>query len=110
DDSVLIDDEQGTLRETFCTKHTIFQCRQAVRPEVAEQRIRNIAQRFCPCLDYRNMINASAHNLGIIPGELGKIFLVCLHLERSNWSEGQWVERKNNLLVPTETREFHVCV
>src|SRR5215468_9487430 len=56
------------------------------------------------------MIGAYAQNLGIIPGELGKIFLVRRHLERSNGSEGHRVERKNNVLAPTETRKFHFAV
>src|SRR6516164_2364642 len=110
DDTLLIDDENSTLRETFPTKHTIFECRQAVGKEVTEQRIRNIAQRFCPRFDHRNVIDAHAQNLGIVPRELGKIFLVRRHLDRSNGGEGQWVERQNNVLLPTKVRELHVGV
>jgi len=110
DDTLLIDDENSTLRETFPTKHTIFQCRLAVRPEVAEQRISNIAQRFCPRFDHRDVIDAYAQNLGIIPAKLGKIFLVSRHLDRSDWGEGEWVERKHDVVLSPETGESHVAI
>jgi len=82
----------------------------AMRPEIAQQRIRNAAQRFRPGLDGGNGVGANAQNLGIVPGKLGKIFLVSRYLNGSDRSESERVERQNNVLFTPETRELHLGI
>src|SRR6266446_8833785 len=108
--SLFIDDKNGALRKALRSKYTIFQRGQAVRPEIAEQRIRNSSHRFRPCFDNGDVVNANAHNLGIVPVELGSIFLVRRHLDSSNGGEGEGIKRQDNVLLAAEIRKLHLFV
>ncbi len=79
---------------------------QAVRPEVAQQRVRDAAHRFGPCLEGINMINADTQNLGIQSRELGLSAFVRRDLRRSYGGERQRVERQDYVF----TSEFGECI
>src|SRR2546427_4819158 len=82
----------------------------SVGPEIAQQRVRDTTHRFRPRLDSRNSVDANAQDLGIVPGKLGKIFLVSRHLNGSDWGEGERIERQNNVLLTLETGKCHISV
>ena len=82
----------------------------AMRPEIAQQRVGDASHRFRPSFDARNGVGANAQNLGVVPGKLGKIFLVSRYLNGSDRSESERVERQNNVLFTPETRELHLGI
>src|SRR5262245_21795864 len=48
DDAFLVDDEDCSFRKTFSAQNGELQSGQAMRPKIADQRIGNPSQRFCP--------------------------------------------------------------
>src|SRR5438128_275713 len=108
--ALFIHNEQRALCKSFRAKHTIFQRGMPMRPEIAQQRIRNAAQRFGPGLNGWNGVDTHAQDLSIVPGKLGEIFLVCRHLDRSDGSEGERIERQDDVLLAPETGKCHLVI
>ena len=108
--ALLIDDEYSPFRESFRTEDAVLEGRMAMRPEIAQQRVGDASHRFRPSFDARNGVGANAQNLGVVPGKLGKIFLVSRYLNGSDRSESERVERQNNVLFTPETRELHLGI
>jgi hypothetical protein len=69
DNASLVNDKEGTLRETFLTQDTIVLGHLAVWEKVAQERIGNASQAVGPCLEARDTVYADAQDLGLHPLE-----------------------------------------
>lgn len=65
DDSLLVDDEDRPFREAFFPLDAVFTRHLSQGAEIAQQRKRDAAQTFCPCLEAGDVINTDAQDLGI---------------------------------------------
>ena len=110
DNALLVDDEDCSFCKTFSPENGELQSGQAVRPKIADQRIGDASQRFCPSLDGRNGVDANAQYLGIKPVELGKILLVRRHLQGSNRCECQGIESQDDVLLAAKLGQCDVFV
>jgi hypothetical protein len=109
-DAILVDYEDRTFGDAFLAEDVVLESDVAVRPEIAQQGIRNSAQRRRPCFIGVGRVDADTQDLGIGPVEFGKIFLIRRNLQRSHGGEGNRVERYHDVLGAFETGQRYFRV
>ena len=71
DDALFVDDKERAFGHAFVLQHAVALGYRAVRPEVAQQRVGDTAEVFCPCRQAGHGVNTDTQNLGVQSRETG---------------------------------------
>src|SRR5579883_2641891 len=100
DDAVFVDDEHGAFRASgFFIEDAVALGDISVRPKIAQERVRDAAERFGPRAVGVFGVDRDAHNLSIEPFKAPEISLEAGHLTGSNRRKCEWIKDDDDVML-----------